>query len=524
MKAIKGIPASAGLALGTARYLRHVQNGLGRAVGTPREEQETFDDAIRRAQSQLTRLGQNASAQDRDIFMVQNLLLEDSALQKEIASYIKVGASAAAAVERAAGIFAQRIRSLEDPYMRERACDILDACRRVVKILDDQPHETLRLNGPAILVAEELYPTDIAMLDRSLVQGFVTIAGSPDAHAAIIARTMGIPAGVMADAPEALTECDGLRVALDGDTGEVFLDPDSATQARFAHRLRQQRRHMVSQQQLRSTPCVTRDGTHITLLADCTSPEDIHDAIAVGADGVGLLLGEYRLAASAQDEDAQYRFYCGCLEAARGKPVYARVFDEAHGQPGPAMGLCGTRYCLENPEFFETQLRALLRAGVLGNLYLLLPMVSTRAEQDRAAEAVERAKAALRERGTAFSETVPIGLSLDTPAAALTADELARRAAFFHLNTDTLGEHTFAVDRDDLEARKYLPPLSPAIFRLIRFAVDAARQAHIPLCICGENASRPVLAETYVRAGIRTFSLPPREMLAVKAFLMGVTL
>ena len=194
LKYITAVPASAGLAVGTVRYLRHTQSGLGRAVRSPKEEQEAFENAVREAQDQLIRLERRAAAQDRDIFMVQRVLLEDEGLRQEVASYIRVGAGAAASVERAAGIFAGRIRALEDPYMRERACDILDACRRVVKVLDGQPHETLRLTGPAILVAEELYPTDIVTLDRSLVLGFITSAGSPNAHAAIIARTMGIAA------------------------------------------------------------------------------------------------------------------------------------------------------------------------------------------------------------------------------------------------------------------------------------------------------------------------------------------
>ena len=577
MKSIRGIPASSGLAMGTARYLRHAQSGLGRAVRSPKEEQAAFEEAVRQAQNQLAKLGGPAGTQDREIFMVQRLLLEDPALLEEIASYISVGASAAAAMERAAGIFSRNIRALEDPYMRERACDILDACLRVVKILDDQPHETLHLTGPAILVADELYPTDIAMLDRSLVTGFVTTAGSPDAHAAIIARTLGIPAVVMAGEPEALRECDGRLLALNGDTGEAFLDPDDATRARFAHELRQMRRHMVSPQHLHTTPCTTQDGTPIKLLAACTSPEEVRDAACMGADGISLQLSGARL----RDEEAQYRFYSACIEAADGRPVCVRIFDVPDDMPGdipdsasdhtpgstpknmpdntsggvsdstlsgvPAeassqtpsgapsevpsavqksrsLGLRGVRYCLEHPESFETQLRALLRAGLLGNLRILLPMVSAREEQERAWEAMERAKTALRGRDVPFEETVPVGISIETPAAALQAGELARRAAFFHVDTDLLSEYAFAADRADPQMRQYLPDASPAIYRLLHFALEAAHEARIPLCLCGGGASRPALAETYARMGVRAFSLPTREMMAVKTYLMGVML
>ena len=363
LKYITAVPASAGLAVGTVRYLRHTQSGLGRAVRSPKEEQEAFENAVREAQDQLIRLERRAAAQDRDIFMVQRVLLEDEGLRQEVASYIRVGAGAAASVERAAGIFAGRIRALEDPYMRERACDILDACRRVVKVLDGQPHETLRLTGPAILVAEELYPTDIVTLDRSLMLGFITSAGSPNAHAAIIARTMGIPAAVMAG-PELLEGCDGRTLALNGDTGEAYLDPDEATKTRFAHKLRLQRRHTLSQERLRAAPCTTKDGTRISLMADCASVEDVRTAVEAGADGVGLLLSEYLLLAGrVNGEEEQYGFYAACLAAAQGRPVTICTFDVAPDKTGtefpreeeanPAMGLCGVRYCLAHPNFLK---------------------------------------------------------------------------------------------------------------------------------------------------------------------------
>ena len=523
LKYITAVPASAGLAVGTVRYLRHTQSGLGRAVRSPKEEQEAFENAVREAQDQLIRLERRAAAQDRDIFMVQRVLLEDEGLRQEVASYIRVGAGAAASVERAAGIFAGRIRALEDPYMRERACDILDACRRVVKVLDGQPHETLRLTGPAILVAEELYPTDIVTLDRSLVLGFITSAGSPNAHAAIIARTMGIPAAVMAG-PELLEGCDGRTLALNGDTGEAYLDPDEATKTRFAHKLRLQRRHTLSQERLRAAPCTTKDGTRISLMADCASVEDVRTAVEAGADGVGLLLSEYLLLAGrVNGEEEQYGFYAACLAAAQGRPVTICTFDVAPDKTGtefpreeeanPAMGLCGVRYCLAHPDFFEMQLRALLRAGLAGNLRILLPMVSTRDEFEHALDAVYRAKCALRERGVPFAETVPVGAFIETPAAALTAGDLARRAAFFNVGTNNLIQYTYAADR-----------VNPAVYRLVRFAVEAAAEARIPLCLCGEGAAQPALAEAYARLGVRAFSLPARELLEVKEYLMGVTL
>ena len=193
-------------------------------------------------------------------------------------------------------------------------------------------------------------------------------------------------------------------------------------------------------------------------------------------------------------------------------------------EANPAMGLCGVRYCLAHPDFFETQLRALLRAGLAGNLRILLPMVSTRDEFEHALDAVYRAKCALRERGVPFAETVPVGAFIETPAAALTAGDLARRAAFFNVGTNNLIQYTYAADRVNPQVRAYLPAASPAVYRLVRFAVEAAAEARIPLCLCGEGAAQPALAEAYARLGVRAFSLPARELLEVKEYLMGVTL
>ncbi len=533
MKKIAGISASAGLALGTARWVRHAQDGMvRRQVRTPKEERETFEQAARRAQEQLMKMEQTANAHDREIYMVHRVLIDDAALRREILSYIEVGASAAAAVERAAGIFARQMRELEDPYMRERACDILDACGRIVKVLDDQPQGTLRLTGPAILVSDEIYPTDIATLDRSLVMGFLTSAGSAEAHAAIIARMMGIPA-VVRVGEELLSDCDGHMLALNGDSGEAYLDPDEPTKARFSHKLREIRRHDCSLANLRTMPCRTRDGTLVTLLADCASAEDVRNAMASGADGVGLLIGEYLMEGYGASEEKQLRFYRACLEAAQGKTVTVCLFDGTaqraavrgtQPQANPALGLRGARYCLAHPDFFETQLCALLRAGTTGNLRILAPMVSSREELERVFDAIEHAKRTLRKRADPFAENVPVGVMIETPAAALMADEIARRAAFFHMDTGTLAQYTFAADRADPRMRSYLPASSPAVYRLLRSAVEAAAGAQCELCLCGDNAAKPALAETYVRMGVRTFALPVRELLAVKEYLMGVAL
>lgn len=534
MRTFQGTPASEGLAVGTMRLLRHTQPGAGRAVQDPAREASNYHAAVRDAVVQLERMEKKNTGADRDILMAQRAILEDQGLQNEVLGYIRAGAGAAAAVERAAGIYAGRIRALEDDYMRERACDILDACYRVVDVLDDQPRQMPRLDSPAVIVADELYPTDILMLDRSMILALVTAEGSPNAHASIIARTMGIPAVVMAG-KDFLEGCDGLTVAVDGFTGEVFVQPDEATKARFSHQIHLLRRQTLSGLALRSTPCQTRDGVRVNLYANCADSRDVRAAMAAGAEGVGLLSSEVLLlAGSGAGEAEQVAFFTECLAAAGGKPVTIGVYDigadkvapglPRNEEPNPALGQVGIRFCLAHPALFRTHLCALLRAGVGGNLRIVLPMVNNRRELDAVRAAVADARADLRARRLAFLEDVPIGVMIDTPAAALMADELALDASFFMVNPANLAQYAHGVDRSNAHVQRYFPRVSPPVHKLLRMVLDAARPANVPVYVCCANADSLAQAENYVRMGVRALSMPTGNLLSVKEVLMSMDL
>lgn len=534
MHVTKGIPASEGFAVGAVRRLRHMQTGLGRAVSSPAREADAYLAAAEAAKAQLDALAAKATADDRDIFTAQRLMLDDQGLTDEILAYIGAGAGAAAAVERAAGIYAGRMRALDDEYMRERACDILDACYRVVDVLDGQPRQELLLTSPAIIASEELYPTDILTLDRNMLLGVITSEGSVHAHAAILARTMGIPAVVMAG-QAFLDACDGKLAAMDGGSGEVYLEPDEATKARFSHLIRLNSRPTLSAQRLREAPCVTADGTRISLFANCASAHDVRAAVDAGAEGVGLLSSEYLLARGVTGEEEQYRFYTECLMAADGRPVTISTYDLASDKlpaaPGhepednPALGLCGVRYSLAHEEAFAVQLRALLRAGVEGNLRVALPMVNTRAEFERAMDVLRTARRALRAEGIPFAESLPVGLVLETPAAALTAAELAKDAAFFFIRPMNLAQYAFAADRSNAAVRAFYPPMGSApVLALVRMALDAAQRANLRVCICCEDAHTADQAENYARMGVRALSVPAGSLLGVKESLRGISL
>ncbi len=534
MRTFQGTPASEGLAVGAMRLLRHTPQGAGRAVQDPAQEERNYRAAVRDAVVQLERMEKKNTGADRDILMAQRAILEDQGLQDEVLGYIRAGAGAAASVERAAGIYAGRIRALEDDYMRERACDILDACYRVVDVLDDQPRQVLQLDSPAVIAADELYPTDILTLDRSMILGLVTAEGSPNAHASIIARTMGIPAVVMAGR-DFLEECDGRPVAVDGFTGEVFVDPDEATKARFAHSIRLRRRQTLSGLALRSVPCKTRDGVRVSLYANCADSRDVRAAVEAGAEGVGLLSSEVLLlAGTGAGEAEQVAFFSECLAAAAGKPVTISVYDigadkvapglPQNEEPNPALGQVGIRFCLAHPGLFRTHLCALLRAGTAGNLRIVLPMVNNRRELDAVRAAVADARADLRARRLPYAQDVPIGVMVDTPAAALMAEELAADASFFTVNPANLAQYAHGVDRSNAHVQQYFPHVSAPVHKLLRMVVDAARPGNIPVCVCCANADSLAQAETYVRMGVRALSMPTVNLLPMKETLMSMSL
>lgn len=525
MRQISGTPACAGLALGPVRVITRGYSALGRIVLEPPRETNLFKTALVLAKDEIAKLSELASESDKAIFTFQIEVLNDHGLQDEVLGYIQSGASAADAMERAESLYTAKIRSLPDEYLSQRAGDIQDACRRVVDILDGRPRARISIDSPCVLIADELLPSDLMSVDRSLLLGLVTSGGSTQSHASIIARTFGIPAVVMAG-PDVLNVPEGTICALDGGTGEVILDPDEPTYARYAHRIHLAKRRTLSLERLRTMPCVTRDGVAIAMMANCSGPEDIRHAIELGAEGVGLLRSEFLfLDGQLPSEEQQLEFYRDCILAASGRPITIRTLDvgadkEVAGltldEPNPALGLRGLRFSLARPELFLAQLCALLKAALAGPLKIMFPMVASPEDFDRAMEMVEQARTMLRERGEAFSDRIEFGVMIETPAAALLADELARRADFFSIGTNDLTQYVHAADRVNPAVSDYYAPASPAILRLLHFVVKSADAAGIPVSVCGESAADPQLTLMYVRAGVRSLSMSAPSILGVK--------
>lgn len=531
MQMYQGATASPGLVMGPVRRLQHSGPGLERVVQAPGREQALLNAAVVLAKDELRLLEEAAVGTDKDIFLFQQVMLDDPGLNREIASYIAAGAGAAPAVERAAQLYAGRIEAADDDYIRQRAMDVLDACRRVVNILDGRPRTPLRLETPSILVSEYIYPSDIVSIGRGMLLGVACAEGSEQSHASIIARTMGIPAVVQLGAGFLSQNC-AAGAVLDADNGRLILEPDEAVR-------KDAQRRIVGASILKKRlaalgaagPCRTRDGAHVALMASCSGPEDVELAMQAGAEGVGLLRSEFSIMAGRiPSEEEQYYFYLSCLQAAGGKPVTVRTFDIGadksvpgltENSPNPALGMRGLRMSLAHPQMFEEQLCALLRAGARGPLRVAIPMVSCPEDWQRAMHHVEKARRTLRRRGVVFNEEMEFGCMVETPSAALLAgDILAAGCRFLVVGTNDLVQYTYAADRLDGRFSDFFSARSPAVHRLVGMVLDAAAGTGAPVCICGVHAGSPNQVVRYARQGVRCFSTEAASLLQVKARLL----
>ncbi|MBQ8647683.1 MAG: phosphoenolpyruvate--protein phosphotransferase [Oscillospiraceae bacterium] len=525
MRTFNGVIASRGLAIGPVLRLEHSARSMTRVVKEPHKEQARFERAAARAKEELGALQLQANEADKDIFLFQQVLLDDHSLLEEIESHILAGLGAAEAVERAALVVSRRLASVEDPYIRERSTDVLDACHRVADILDGQPRRALTFTEPSVLVADEVYPSDLVGLEPGMLMGLATVGGSAQSHASIIARTMGLPA-VIQLGKELMELQNGQTVALDASNGQLILEPGP----QLLHQLEERHRSFVTMSgpDLMGRPCLTADGTRIHILANCTAPADIATAMALGAEGVGLLRSEFLLLpGTIPTEDEQYDFYCNCMHAAGGRPVTVRTYDigadklsSALPMPtgdNPALGLRGLRFAMAQPQLLQDQLCALLRAAARGPLKVMFPMVGSVQEWDMAMAEVEKAKEILRRRGTPFREDLPFGCMIEIPSAALTAGDIAAHGcAFFSIGTNDLVQYTCAADRMEPGMEPYYQQDCTAVRMLIRMTCEAADKAGIPVSVCGLTAEDPALACSHVRCGVRSLSMSAQSFIPVR--------
>lgn len=527
---MKGIGVSPGIAIGRAWVLRagvtRVNGMLLTDEAAVEQEIEVYRSAVEQAAAALEGLMEQAG-DAAEILGVQLELLYDPMWESEVIDRIKRRSMARDAVLGATDQVMKAFLEMEDAYLRERATDIRDMGNRLVRVLDGEARDVLPADGEWIIVATELTPSDTIGLDDRFV-GFVTKAGGATSHAAIVARLRGLPAvtGVAAD----FTQGDLLIV--DGETGVVLVNPLAAEiedcrrrQEAFAGR-----RRLLDA--LRDREAVTLDGIRIELLANIGSAADMDLSLSQGAEGVGLLRTEllFMDRESLPTEEEQFQFYQSVLLRAGGRPVTIRTLDIGGDKPLPYMGLTpeanpflgyrAIRICLDRPAFFLTQLRAILRASVFGKCRIMFPMIGSVEELVRAKAFVAVAQEDLRAEGVAFDLEVPVGVMIEIPSAALTADLLAKEADFFSIGTNDLTQYVLAVDRMNEQIAALYDPYHPAVLRLIREVIEQGHRRGIPVGMCGELAGDPNATALLLKLGLREFSMSAGSIPTVKEIIL----
>lgn len=479
------------------------------------------------------RLSDSASANDAGIFDVHLLVLEDPSLIDEVIKRIRAEKHNAEFVfQGVSHKFIKTLSSIDDPYLRERAIDLEDVTRRVLRNLLGKSGQ--RLGGhdrSHIIVADELTPSDTATLNRENVAGFITEKGSKTSHTAIMARSLGIPAVVGLEGICGQLE-NGSVVLMDGYSGKVFLNPSPATRTAYQS-LAEQKEHVEEGLEiLRESDSVTIDGHRITLAANIELPEELDEVAASGADGIGLYRTEflYFNRPEPPDEEEQYAVYRQVAERIAPRGVIIRTLDIGGDKPtecldlgheeNPFLGCRAIRFCLNNPEIFKTQLRAILRAGVHGNLRMMFPMISGHEELLHAKAILQEAVGELRDRGIPFREDMELGLMIEVPSAAIMTDTLAREVSFFSIGTNDLLQYLMAVDRGNERIAHLHDPANPAVVRILKTVIDAAHAAGIWVGLCGELAGDIEFTPLLVGLGIdelsTSASMVPRIKKAIR--------
>ncbi len=495
-----------------------------------------YERAAAKAKKQLEQLGERATREagpeQAAIFEVYQMILEDSQFGDSVRSIIrKEHADTAYAVAKTRDQLAALFAGMDDAYMKERAADIADVSERVLEALEEKDGNHIDeaqagAEEPYILLAENLLPSETVQLDKSKLLAFVTVGGSPNSHVAILAKAMGIPAVVNADIP--LKEIEDREGGIvDGTDGTFYLNPDEKTLADMQRRARDMQAQEEELYALKGTETRTPDGQRVLLYANIGGEKDLAAAIDNDAEGIGLFRSEF-LYLGRNDwpgEEEQFAVYKRVAQAMEGKRVIIRTMDigadkacEYFGfkqEENPAMGCRGIRVSLARPEIFKTQLRAIFRAAVFGHVAVMYPMIIDVEEIYKIREIVRQVETELREAGVEYRRPEQ-GIMIETPAAALVSEALAKEVDFFSIGTNDLTQYTLAVDRQNAELADYYDAHHPAVLELIAMTVKNAHKAGIWVGICGELAADVSLTGEFLAMGIDELSVSPRNILAVR--------
>ncbi len=542
---LQGIGAAFGLAIGQAALWHpgtpeaavpaapepHSPPTVGRAAD---QELARFQTAVSRVMEDLETLQQQvaerAGAEAAAILGAQALMAQDPELQDAVTHHLHRELPLEQAVQEAGAELAGRLEALADPYFRQRAADVRDLTDRLVAVLTDAQQAPPAPYARTVLVAAELPPSAVARLDPDRVVAIITAAGGATSHSALLAKGLGIPAVVACSA--ALTAIrEGDLVAVDGTAGTVVVRPDSEQEQGVRTRLQAAAAAATAAQaELRDQPAVTPRGDRVLLAANVASARAAQAALAQGAEGVGLFRTEFLFLGrpNLPGEEEQFAEYRAAAAALAPRPVVIRILDIGGDKPlpglplppeeNPFLGWRGIRLWLDREDVARPQIRALLRAARFGNVQIMLPMVTGGHEVRRARALLEQVGAELGPAAGPYR----LGVMIETPAAALVADQLAAEVDFFSIGTNDLVQYTLAVDRGNPQVASLFDPLHPAVLRLIRMTVQAARRHGIPVAVCGDAAADPRILPALVALGVDELSVPAAAIAAVKQQIRGL--
>ena len=533
MITIQGKGVSTGVAEGPLYFYKRAETTLRRyTVEDTESEWKRFKDAQQKCIDQLGELAEKAREEAGDeaaeLFETHQMMAEDLDYEEAIQALIMEEANnAEAAVTDTAAQFAEMFASMDDSYMQARAADVRDVSGRILNILFGVVQGGIDSDVPVILAADDLAPSETIQLDKNKILAFVTEGGSGSSHTAILARTMGIPA-IVGLGEQIKPEFEGRPAMVDGSTGQVYVDPDEATVAYLRDKRKQQLEYKQMLEELKGKENVTLDGQHIRVFCNIGSPEDVQAVLLNDADGVGLFRSEF-LYLNCDDyptEDYQFEAYKKALSDMEGREVIIRTLDigadkqigyfEMPEEENPALGNRALRICLNRPEIFRTQLRALYRASAFGRLGIMFPMVTSVWEVREAKKMCEQVKAELREEGIPYDENVQVGIMIETPAAAVISDRLAKEVDFFSCGTNDLTQYTLACDRQNNDLGRFFNPHHPAVLRLLKMVTDNAHKNGVWVGICGELGADLDLTETFLSIGIDELSVSPGSVLPLR--------
>ncbi len=544
MQTLQGIAVSPGVAIGEALVVdnegvRIPQRFVAREA--VQNEIERLSDAIAGADEEIAanrdtvtqQLGKHYGA----IFGAHLRMLHDARLRREIEGLIRQNHySPEYAVSRIMRRYAKVFQSLDSTFMKERATDIFDIEKRLLKhLLGDRSENVSQLTSPVVLLSHNLTPSETANLDRDFTRGFVTEVGGPGSHTAIVAEAMHIPA-VVATGPFLTDVSGGDLIIIDGNHGRVILQPDEETIARYRHEVEEHRTLAARLRPLANKPAVTEDGTTIHLYGNIEFPYEVEECNASGADGIGLYRTEflYLNAKTEPTEETHFEAYKKVLLAMAGKPVCIRTLDlgaekllevpRPEDERNPVLGLRSIRLTLRNVPLFRTQLRAILRASALGKIRVMFPLITTLKELRQAKMLLSDVMEDLEEQNIDFDRNIEVGMMAEVPAAVILLDRFVDEVDFISIGTNDLIQYVLAVDRSNKDVAHMYTASEPSVLRLLRSSIQTAIKSNTPVNICGQMSGNTLYTMLLLGFGLQQFSVPPASLLEIKKVICSVSI